>query len=200
MFCVLAAEWAVSGRAVDVAHLKRSLFSPAEADVVAARISMCRHQTWHKPDTRFALAHSMNMHGRAAAMVTPIGDKKRLFPAESAVSSSGCAGQGRVKRAARERTNGSTRRLQGAQRREGVCVGLGCRGPECDFACFLRGDLAVLGANGDGAPPQAHIHLNLRGPPSGSPPTKFEGFVTVCNRRFQILDHLFGASLPCWVS
>jgi len=83
---------------------------------------MCRHQTWHKPDTRFALAHSMNMHGRAAAMVTPIGDKKRLFPAESAVSSSGCAGQGRVKRAARERTNGSTRRLQGAQRREGVCA------------------------------------------------------------------------------
>ena len=59
-------------------------------------------------DTRFALAHSMNMHGRAAAMVTPIGDKKRLFPAESAVSSSGCAGQGRVKRGARERTNGST--------------------------------------------------------------------------------------------
>ena len=141
------------------------------------------------------LAHSMNMHGRAAAMVTPIGDKKRLFPAESAVSSSGCAGQGRVKRAARERTNGSTRRLQGAQRREGVCVGLGCRGPECDFACFLRGDLAVLGANGDGAPPQAHIHLNLRGPPSGSPLTKFGRFVTVCNRRFQILDHLFGASL-----
>ena len=35
-------------------------------------------------------------------LVTPIGDKKRLFPAESAVSSSGCAGQGRVKRAAQE--------------------------------------------------------------------------------------------------
>ena len=39
---------------------------------------MCRNRTWHKPDTRFALAHSMNMHGRAAAMVTPIGDKKAL--------------------------------------------------------------------------------------------------------------------------
>jgi hypothetical protein len=26
----------------------------------------------------FALTHSMNMHGRAAAMVTPIGDKKAL--------------------------------------------------------------------------------------------------------------------------
>ena len=43
----------------------------------------------------FALAHSMNMHGRAAAMVTPIGDKKTLFPAESPVISSGCAGRGR---------------------------------------------------------------------------------------------------------
>ena len=132
------------------------------------------------------LAHSMNMHGRAAAMVTPIGDKKRLFPAESAVSSSGCAGQGRVKRAARERTNGSTRRLQGAQRREGVCVGLGCRGPECVFVDFLRGCPRDLGANGDGAPPQAHIHLNLEVDYSGSSPTKFGMFVTVCNRRFPL--------------
>ena len=38
----------------------------------------------------------MNMHvGRAAEMVTPIGDKKTLFPAESPVISSGCAGRGR---------------------------------------------------------------------------------------------------------
>jgi hypothetical protein len=29
--------------------------------------------------TFFALTHSMNMHGRAAAMVTPIGDKRRYF-------------------------------------------------------------------------------------------------------------------------
>ena len=133
-------------------------------------------------DAFFALTHSMNMHGRAAAMVTPIGDKKRLFPAESAVSSSGCAGRGRLKSGSSRKKKWKHARLQGAQRREGVCVGLGCRGAECDFACFLRGDLAVLGANGDGAPPQAHIHLNLRGPPSGSPPTKFQGFVTVCNR------------------
>ena len=48
-------------------------------------------------DAFFALTLSMNMHGRAAAMVTPIGDKKRLLPAESAVSSSGCAGRGRLK-------------------------------------------------------------------------------------------------------
>ena len=88
---------------------------------------MCRNRTWHKPDTRFALAHSMNMHGRAAAMVTPIGDKKRLFPAESAVSSSGCAGQGRVKSGSSRKDKWKHARLQGAQRREGVCVGLGCR-------------------------------------------------------------------------
>ena len=85
----------------------------------------------------FALTHSMNMHGRAAAMVTPIGDKKTLLPAESAVSSSGCAGRGRLKSGTSRKKKWKHARLQGAQRREGVCVGLGCRGPECDFACFL---------------------------------------------------------------
>ena len=99
---------------------------------------MCGHRTWHKPETHsFALTHSMNMHGRAAAMVTPIGDKKRLLPAESAVSSSGCAGRGRLKSGSSRKKKWKHARLQGAQRREGVCVGLGCRGPECDFACFL---------------------------------------------------------------
>ena len=63
-------------------------------------------------DAFFALTHSMNMHGRAAAMVTPIGDKKRLLPAESAVSSSGCAGRGRLKHA----------RLQGAHSDAKVCA------------------------------------------------------------------------------
>ena len=84
----------------------------------------------------FALTHSMNMHGRAAAMVTPIGDKKTLLPAESAVSSSGCAGRGRLKSGTSRKKKWKHARLQGAQRREGVCVGLGCRGAECDFACF----------------------------------------------------------------
>ena len=144
---------------------------------------MCRHRTWHTSRTRvLALTHSMNKHGRAAAMVTPIGDKKTLLPAESAVSSSGCAGRGGVKRAARERRNGSTR-LQGAQRREGVCVGLGCRGPECDFQYFPTYCPRDCDTNGDGAPPQAHIHLNLEDNTSGSPPTKFGYFVTACNRR-----------------
>ena len=72
----------------------------------------------------FALTHSMNMHvGRAAEMVTPIGDKKTLFPAESPVISS-CAGRGRQEgQLAKERKNKwKHARLQGAQRREGVCV------------------------------------------------------------------------------
>ena len=56
----------------------------------------------------FALTHSMNKHGRAAAMVTPIGDKKTLLPAESAASRSGCAGRGRVQEGSSRRTNGST--------------------------------------------------------------------------------------------
>ena len=112
MFCVLAAEWAVSGRAVDVAHFKRVSSHPLKL-TLSLRGSAC---AGIKPGTRtsrtrrfFALTHSMNMHGRAAAMVTPIGDKKTLLPAESAVSSSGCAGRGGVKRAARERTIRSTR-------------------------------------------------------------------------------------------
>jgi hypothetical protein len=133
-------------------------------------------------DAFFALTLSMNMHGRAAAMVTPIGDKKRLLPAESAVSSSGCAGRGRLKSGSSRKKKWKHARLQGAQRREGVCVGLGCRGPECDFQYFPRRYTLFFSANGDGAWPQAHIHLNLGCTPSGSPPTKFGGFVTVCNR------------------
>ena len=35
-------------------------------------------------DAFFALTHSMNMHGRAVEMVTPIGDKKTPLTAESA--------------------------------------------------------------------------------------------------------------------
>jgi hypothetical protein len=74
---------------------------------------------------------------------------------------------------------------RGAQRREGVLSGVGCRGPECDFADFSRCRPRVLGANGDGAPPPAHIHLNLEVYMSGSPQTKLltpcNGFVTaVC--------------------
>jgi hypothetical protein len=177
MFCVLAAEWAVSGRAVDVAHLKRISSHPLKL-TLSLRGSAC---AGIEPGTSrthgfFALAHSMNMHGRAAAMVTPIGDEKRLFSAESAVSSSGCAGRGRVQEGISRKNKWKHARLQGAQRREGVWVGLGCRGPECDFACFLDSRPRDLGTVGDGAPPQAHIHLNLEVYISGSPPTKF-GFL-----------------------
>jgi hypothetical protein len=134
----------------------------------------------------FALTHSMNMHGRAAAMVSSIGDKKRLFRADSVVSSSGCAGRGRVKSGSSRKNNWKHARLQGAQRREGVCVGLGARlqGPECDFVDFFRCTTCtwsrprVFGAIGDGAPPQAHINLNIEDIPSGSALTKFGVFVT----------------------
>ena len=51
----------------------------------------------------FALTHSaMNMHGRAAAMVTPIGDKKTLLPAESAVNSSGWTRSAQERQLAKE--------------------------------------------------------------------------------------------------
>ena len=132
------------------------------------------------------------MSCRAAATLTSYGDERALFPAVSKVRSSGCVRWGPVKSDRSRKKKWKHARLHGAQRREGVCVGLGCRGAECDFVDFSRGGLAVLGANGDGAPPQAHIHLNLRGPPSGSPPTKFGRFVTVCNR------HLGYFSLCCY--
>ena len=105
----------------------------------------------------FALTHSMNMQGRAAEMVTPIGDKKTLLPAESAVSRSGCAGRGRVQEGSSRKNKWKHARLQGAQRREGVCVGLGCRGPESDFADFLVSASRCLRMFGRGAPPQRHM-------------------------------------------
>ena len=122
------------------------------------------------------------MSCRAAATLTSYGDEKALFPAVSKVRSSGCVRWGRVKSGSSRKKKWKHARLQGAQRREGVCVGLGCRGAECDFACFLVGRPRDLGANGDGAPPQAHIHLNLEVYRPGSPITKFGSFVTVCNR------------------
>ena len=140
----------------------------------------------------FALTHSMNMHGRAAAMVTPIGDKKTLLPAESAASRSGCAGRGRVQEGSSRKNKWKHERLQGAQRREGVCVGLGCRGPECDFVDFLRCPKSDLDAIGDGAPPQDVWHRLWSLDTPGSPPTKFERIVTVCNR------HLGYFSLCCY--
>ena len=120
-------------------------------------------------DTRFALAHSMNMHGRAAAMVTPIGDKKRLFPAESAVSSSGCAGQGRVERGARERTNGSTR---GCRERSDakVCASASvAEGPSATLPASWIVDLEISAPLGMGRRPKHIYTLTLRSTDRGHP-------------------------------
>ena len=136
---VHAAKWALSGRAVDVAHLRMSSSHLVKL-ALSPQGSAC---AGIKPGTRtsrtrrfFALTHSMNMHGRAAAMATPIGDERTLLPAESAVSSSGCAGRGRVKRAARERTNGST---QGCRERSDAKV--------CASASVAEGPSATLPAS-----------------------------------------------------
>ena len=136
------------------------------------------------------------MSCRAAATLTSYGDEKALFPAVSKVRSSGCVRWGRVKSGSSRKKKWKHARLQGAQRREGVCVGLGCRGAECDFADFSRVCPRDLGANGDGAPPQAHINLNLEDIPSGSPPTKFERNVTVCNRHLAHIGSLIRSITP----
>ena len=122
----------------------------------------------------FALTHSMNMHGRAAAMVTPIGDKKTLLPAESAVSSSGCAGQGRVKRAARERTNGST---QGCRERSDakVCASASvAEGPSATLPASWSVDLAISAPMGMGRRPKHIYTLTLRCTSRGHPEISLE--------------------------
>ena len=171
----------MSGKAADAGHLRMSSSHPVKF-TLSPQGSAC---AGIKPGTRtsrtrrfFALTHSMNMHGRAAAMVTPIGDEKTLLPAESAVSSSGFAGRGGVKRAARERTNRST--LGCRERSDAkVCASASvAEGPSATFVDFSRVCPRDLGANGDGAPPQAHIHLNLEVYRPASPLIKFGGFVT----------------------
>ena len=117
----------------------------------------------------FALAHSMNMHGRAAAMVSSIGDKKRLFRADSVVSSSSCAGRGRVKSGSSRKNKWKHARLQGAQRREGVCVGLGCRGPGATLWTSFDVHLAISAPLGMGRRPKHIYTLTLRCTSRGHP-------------------------------
>ena len=117
----------------------------------------------------FALAHSMNMHGRAAAMVSSIGDKKRLFRADSVVSSSSCAGRGRVKSGSSRKNKWKHARLQGAQRREGVCVGLGSRGPSATLPASWSVDLAISAPMGMGRRPKHIYTLTLRSTDRGHP-------------------------------
>ena len=139
------------------------------------------------------------MSCRAAATLTSYGDEKALFPAVSKVRSSGCVRWGRVKSGSSRKKKWKHARLQGAQRREGVCVGLGCRGPECDFADFLECRPRDLGAIGDGAPPQDVWHRLW----SLDTPLQTSG---ICNRRngrsgrfYHMTHHLLGASpLVVW--
>ena len=130
----------MSGRAADVRHFRMSSSHPVKLTLSPQSACEGIEPGTSRTHAFFALTHSaMNMHGRAAAMVTPIGDKKTLLPAESAVSSSGCAGRGRLKSGSSQKKKWKHARLQGAQRREGVCVGLGCRGAECSFCGLLEG-------------------------------------------------------------
>ena len=111
----------------------------------------------------FALAHSMNMHGRAAAMVPSIGDKKRLFRADSVVSSSGCAARGRVKSSSSRKNKWKHARLQGAQRREGVCASASvAEGPSATLPASWSVDLAISAPMGMGRRPKHIYTLTLR--------------------------------------
>ena len=167
-----------------MAHPK-SFACHADVDVVAAGISMRRDRTWRKPHTTFC-SHASHA---AARLRGSDGDAERR---QKEVASSWIStGWQRLRQMrprqerqlAKERRE-ARKRLQCAAR-EGVWSAVGCRGPECDFAYFLNSRPRVLGANGHGAPPQAHIHLNLEVDYSGSPRTKFGPICNGCNRRFQ---------------
>ena len=117
----------------------------------------------------FALTHSMNIHGRAAEMVTSIGDKKTLLPTESAVSSSGCAGRGRVKRAAHERRNGSTR---GCRERSDakVCASASvAEGPSATFNTSRRVLFEISAHLEMGRRPMHVYTLSFKSTPRGTP-------------------------------
>ena len=64
---------------------------------------------------------------------------------------------------------------------------LAAEGPSATFARFLDSRPRDLGANGDGAPPQARRHLNLEVDYPGSPPTKFGPKCNGCNRHIGLL-------------
>ena len=155
----------MSGRTADVRHCRMSSSHPVKLTLSPQGSACAGIEPGIAGHAFFALTHSMNMHGRGAAMVTPIGDQKTLLPAESAVSSSGCAGRGRVQEGSSRNNKWKHARLQGAQRREGVCVGLGCRGPECDFVDFfdvLVVHLAISAPLGMGPGPKHIYTLTLR--------------------------------------
>ena len=160
----------MSGGAADAGHLRMSSSHPVNF-TLSPQGSACAgiEPGTSRTHAFFALTHSMNMHGRAAAMVTPIGDKKTLLPAESAVSSSGCAGRGRLKSGSSRKKKWKHARLQGAQRREGVCVGLGCRGPGATLWTSFDVHLAISAPLGMGRRPKHIYTLTSRTPPRGHP-------------------------------
>ena len=133
--------------------------------------------------TRSLLTPRIPQHGCESATVTPSGDERLLFPAGSAVLSSGCASGSRVKSGARERTMDAAR-LQEARSDAKVCGRLSAAEGQSATCVLLEGcpPFSLLSALGNGAPPQTRRHLNLRTPPSGSPHTKFGPFCNGCNR------------------
>ena len=115
----------------------------------------------------FALTHSMNMHGRAVEMVTPIGDKKTPLTAESAEAAA--PDEAACKRAARERTNGSTR---GCRERSDakVCASASvAEGPSATLWTSFDVHLAISAPLGMGRRPKHIYTLTLRCTSRGHP-------------------------------
>ena len=159
----------MSGRAADVRHCRMSSSHPVKLTLSPQGSACAGIEPGTAGHAFFALTHSMNMHGRAAAMVTPIGDKKTLLPAESAVSSSGCAGRGRVKRAARERTNGSTQGCRERSDAKGCASASVAEVPSATLPASWSVDLEISTPLGMGRRPKHIYTLTLRSTPRGHP-------------------------------
>ena len=127
----------------------------------------------------FALTLSMNMHGRAAAMVTPIGDKKTLFPPESAMSSSGAPDEAGPRAAARERTM-EAREAAGSAANAKVCVlaSVAEGGPSATLPASWSVDLEISAPLGMGRRPKHIYTLTLRSTTRGHPVLSLDRNVT----------------------
>ena len=128
--------------------------------------------------TRSLLTPRIPQHGCESATVTPSGDERLLFPAGSAVLSSGCASGSRVKSGSSRKHKMEVRAAGGAvQRRCGVGRRLQRARVRLCFTSWIV-DLAFSARMGMGRRPKHVGTLTLRCTSRGHPPLSLGRNVT----------------------
>ena len=152
----------MSGRAADAGHLRMSSSHPVNF-TLSPQGSACAGIKPGSSRTRVLCADAFNEQAWPRS-----GDGDADRRQKDAASSSISSEQQRLRRT-RPRQEGSSRknkwkhaRLQGAQRREGVCVGLGCRGPGATLWTSFDVHLAISAPLGMGRRPKHIYTLTLR--------------------------------------